>query len=388
MKKGDLTGAAPPLGRLIFTGDGAWPTASALRLREETRNLAGLAAVQVEERIHPLWLRAGTADVERAITMLDLAASGLNCAHEPRRIVEIGAGAGYRSVALAAEYPGAEILAAEADPVLRRTGLLNTLAYGNITYVAAAVGAEVTLDGCFAQPAPPAGNAGNCDLGELLSLYHFSDADMLIITPDAAAARILGAPLPPALRLVAVETGGRPLPEDLARRYPLAQFVTVISGNYVLLYRRGAQRLPLAPRPEALLAFDGPVRYFQLENIEDDGFLHLPGGGVRLHPNPPGGEPARFILSAELQGHAGLQLSLRMAREDAAPVRFTIHIFSESGNVLASASETLRGTRPHALELSLPAYQGRCEAMFSAEMAEAGATNAGAWAEIVSATLI
>ena len=128
--------------------------ASAVRLRQETRGLTGLAAIMVEERVHPLWLRAGTGDVDRAITMLDLASRGLKCAHEPRRIIEIGAGAGYRAVALAAEYPGCEILAAEADPLLQRTGLLNTLPYDNITYVSAAVSTREAQYGYFGRLGP------------------------------------------------------------------------------------------------------------------------------------------------------------------------------------------------------------------------------------------
>ena len=139
MSGGVPTDASTLGGAFSAAGEHIHTVASAVRLREETRGLTGLAAIMVEERVHPLWLRAGTGDVDRAISMLDPAARGLKCAHEPRRIVEIGAGAGYRAVAMASEYPGAEILATEADPLLQRTGLLNTLSYDNITYLTAAV---------------------------------------------------------------------------------------------------------------------------------------------------------------------------------------------------------------------------------------------------------
>lgn len=361
--KNDPTGPAP-LGRPIFAEDGAGPAASALRLREETRHLAGLAAVQVEERLHPLWLRAGTADAERAIAMLDLATSGLNCAHAPRVIVEIGAGAGYRSVALAVDYPEAEILAIEPDPAWRRTGLLNTLAYDNITYLTA--------------PADRGWAA-------LPGAHGLAAADTLILAAVAASAGMLDEPLPAALRLIAVETGGRPLPPELARGFPLPRFVTVISGDYVLLHRRGVPCPPPAPRRVELLAFDGPARYFRLENT-GDGFLALPGGGARLQPNPSGSPPARFTLSAELRGHAILRLSLRGA--PAAAVRVMVHLFSDAGTMLASGSTSLRDGAPRQLDIALPLHHGRCEAVFSTEMAESGTANAGAWAEITAATLI
>lgn len=387
---------APAISNFATAGASAG-AASAVRLREETRGLTGLAAIMVEERVHPLWLRAGTGDVDRAIAMLDPAGRGLKCAHEPRRIVEIGAGAGYRAVALATEYPGVEVLATEADPLLQRTGLLNTLSYDNITYVNTGVGAEEAQYGYFdrvgAQGFPallahPAGTIKTRKLAQLLSFHRFTDADTLIITPDAASAQILRQPLPRGLRLIAVETGGDPLPADMASCYPLAQFITVISGDYVLLYRRGQQRLPPAARPLAVLAADGPARFFQLENVSRDGFFHLSGGGVRLQPNPPGAAPARLTLSVEIRDHAELQVSLRVTKEEAPPVHFTVKIFTESGMVLASGSQTLRDTRPRGLVLPLREHQGRCEVVFATEMVEEAVSNAGAWAEIISANLI
>lgn len=388
-----MPGDAPFLG--AFRGGAA--AVSAARMREETRGLTGLAAIMVEERVHPLWLRAGTGDVDRAISMLDPASRGLKCAHEPRRIVEIGAGAGYRTVALAAEYPGCEILATEADPLVQRTGLLNTLPYDNITYVGTAVSVEEVQYGYFdrvgaqgwpALQAHQAGTIKSRKLQNLLSFHRFGDADTMIITPDAASAQILRAPLPPSLRLIAVETGGEPLPEDMARCYPLAQFITVISGDYVLLYRRGQQRLPPAPRPLSVLAADGPARFFQTENVAEGAFFHLPGGGVRLHPNVAGDGPARLTLSVEVRDHAEFQVSMRVTRELAGAVHFTVKIFTEAGAVLAGGSETLRDTRPRGLVLPLREHQGRCEIVFTTEMAEPGMSNEGAWAELISASLI
>jgi hypothetical protein len=371
--------------------------ASAVRLREETRGLNGLVAVTVAERTHPLWLRAGTADVDRAIAMLDPAARGLKCAHEPRRILEIGAGTGHRTAALATLYPGAEILATEADPGLHRTGQLNTLSYSNVTYLGAAPSTAEEQYGYFGRQGPlgmpvliahQAGPVRSRKLSQLLSFYRFTDPDTLIITPDAASAAILREPLPWALRLIAVETGGEPLPADMARCYPLSQFVTIISGDYVLLYRRAEQRLPPVPRPVALLAPDGPARHLQLENTGTDGFFHLPGGGVRLHPNAPDAPPARLSLSAEMCDHAELQVSLRVAQENAPPVRFTVKLVNEAGRVLALGTELLTTIRPRAMVLPLPSYTGRCEVIFITEIAALATTAAGAWAEIISATLV
>jgi len=393
------SGSAPPFGGVTaaLAKDDALASVSACSMRDEVRGIAGMTALMVEERVHPVWLRAGTEDVDRAIMMLDLQRRGLKCAHEPRRIIEIGAGAGYRSVALASEYPGAEILSVESDPALQRVALLNTLGYDNITYRSTAVGIGEERYGYFsrtgAQGRPallshPAGTIKSTTLEKLLQYHRFGDADTLIITPDAASAPLLAAPLPGSIRLIAVETGGLPLPEETARRYPLSQFVTIISGDYVLLYRRATVKIPPGPRSVAVFAPDGPARFLRVENVMPGGFFALGQGGFRLHPNHAGGAVARVTLSVENRDYTELQVSLRLVLEQSPQVRFTVKMLTENGTVLASGVETLRGAQPRALVLQLPEHQGRCEVVFTTELTGTGISNAGAWAEIISATLV
>jgi hypothetical protein len=121
--------------------------------------------------------------------------------------------------------------------------------------------------------------------------------------------------------------------------------------------------------------------------VLEGGFFHLPGGGVRLHPNVAGSPPARLTLSVEVRDHAEFQVSMRVTRELAGAVHFSVKIFTETGSVLAGGSETLRDTRPRGLVLPLREHQGRCEIVFTTEMAESGMSNSGAWAEIISASL-
>jgi hypothetical protein len=52
--KGEIPDDTSELGRFLARVEAPIPTAaSAVRLREETRGLTGLAAVMVEERVHP-----------------------------------------------------------------------------------------------------------------------------------------------------------------------------------------------------------------------------------------------------------------------------------------------------------------------------------------------
>jgi len=372
-------------------------TPSAVRLRQEVAFIAGLVSVNVEERVHPLWLRAGTEDVDRAIATLDVQQTGLKFPHEPRRILEIGAGSGYRTVALASDYPAAEILSLEADPALQRVGLLNTLSYDSITYRTVAVSTGETNYDYFGRTGSlgrltliqhETGSIKSTKLQHVLQFHRFNDADTLIITPDAASAPILASPLPSSIRVIAVETGGVPLEAETARCYPLKDFVTIISGNYVLLYRRGVPKLPAVPRRMAVFAPDGAPRSLHPENVPEGGFFALPGGGFRLHPNIAGGPPARIIISAEISDHGELQVSMRLVLDHSPPVRFTVKIFTEGGTMLASGIEVVQGGQRRIMVLALPEHHGRCEIVFSTELAGPGITNIGAWAEIISATLV
>jgi hypothetical protein len=354
----------------------------------------GLMQMAIPGFAHDLWFRAGTKDAGTCENFIAWLPGGLKIPYEPRRILEIGAGAGYRSLALARAFPDAEILATEADPTYRAVNLLNTLPCQNITSVFTAVGtapgqfaylARAGGDGHLALAPFPAGPVAATPLPDLLARPGWDAYDTVIITPDAASKTLLQAGWPASVRLIAVFTGGGELPGDIAQHYPDEQFLTRQEGRYVLLFRREVQvKLPAVP-PVPIFAPGGPPREMALVNVSAEPWGYFPiGNGFRLHPNRGGGPAARLVLAQECRGFGKVNCTVRVGHPAAQPVQFTIAITAEpEGNEIFRATQTAGGGAEAVLAGDLPPYFGACRITFSTKMAAAGAPNSAAWAEFI-----
>ena len=371
------------------------PPGSAERLADANQGKTGLIPVQVEERLYPLWIRAGTTDAAAATAAL---APPLKIPFQPRRILEIGAGSGYRSVALAQAYPQAEILTAEPDPAHQRVAMLNTLPYRNINTTFALLGTDnaryafTGRTGEAGHPTLARDDTGPLTAQPLKTFLHtrgWNVFDTVILTPNAACLPLLRAPWPASVRLIAVENGGVPLPSAIAEHFPEAKFLTTISGNYVLLHRRDTDPT-VPPYPIPVFNPEGPPQSLTLANIaaKPPGFFPIGTNGFRLHPNASDAPPASLKLSETCRNFAELHLSLRVALPMSRPIRFTAEITTEDGAKILSASATLQGGETRNVIFPIARHEGPCEVAFSTEMAESGAANTGAWAEFLSATFV
>jgi hypothetical protein len=372
------------------------PPSSAAVIAEAVAGRVGLAQVSVAERRHPLWLRAGTDDAAAAVK--SLGTNGLRLPHAPRRILEIGAGAGYRTVALAQAWPEAEIISTEPDMGLQRVALLNTLPYRNISAAFLALSTDNAKHGFtgrkgeVGRPALARDEAGPIAAVQLKNFLYsrgWNALDTVVITPDAASDHLLRAPWPASVRLIAVETGGAKLHEATAGRFPDEKFLTEISGDYVLLHRREVDA-PV-PEPVAVPVFnpDGEMRFVRFErvSINPPAFFAIGAHGFRLHPNASDSPPARMVLGQVCRNYGDLHLTLRVALPVSAPVRFTVEVMAE-GEILARAMEVLKGGERRSVAVKLAPYEGECEVVFTTEMAEFGGSNAGAWAEVLVAAFV
>jgi len=356
----------------------------------------GLATVSIPERRHPLWLRAGTDDAAAAVK--SLSPNGLRIPFAPRRILEIGAGAGYRTVALAQAWPEAEIISTEPDMAAQRVALLNTLPYRNISAAFLALSTDNAKHGFTGRkgeagrPALARDDSGPIAATQLKNFLYargWSALDAVVITPDAASDHLLRTPWPASVRLIAVENGGTKLHEATAGRFPDEKFLTEISGDYVLLHRREVETPVLEPVPVPLFCPDGGLRAVRFERVSANppAFFPIGAHGFRLHPNPSDSPPARMMLAQMCRNYRELHLGLRVALPVSAPVRFTVEVNAE-GEVLARAVEVLRGGESRSVAVHVAAHEGACEVVFTTEMAEFGDSNAGAWAEVLVAAFV
>ncbi len=303
------------------------------RLRAAVAHKIGLVQVSVPQRPQPLWLRAGTADVDEAIAALGCRLGEVHFLHRPRRILEFGAGAGYRTVGLAMAHPDAHILAVEPDPAFDRVGLLNTLAYPNVTYVNAAG----PLDG-------------------LLRAKHFAGFDTLIMSGASLPCR-----LPPAVRLIALKDADAALTEPFAG----AEFLTRSEGAYTLIYRRAPLPLP-ARWPVPVFAAGGAARSVTPSSPDD--FAVLGADTFALRATSIEAAPARVTLTA---GAPGAQLRLRL-HADGAPVDFSIGVETADGRALGSTRGVIAATEIRAIGIPLAPHDGACAVYLTAQLTAPG----------------
>jgi hypothetical protein len=389
-------GAAP----VILSGAPApAPRDAAELIATATADRLGLVSVAVAERPHPLWLRAGTTDPAIARRSLDLPATGLHLPYEPKRILELGAGVGLRTVALALAYPGADILTTDSDPACQRAGLLNTLPYRNIVANFTAVSTSAGRYG-FSGRAGEGGRPVLAQeeqgtivaqaLGSFLQARGFGGFETVVITPDAATDHLLRAPWPNTVRLIAIENGGQPLHEATASCFPDSHFLTEYAGDYVLLHRRMPAFIAIPARAVPIFGQDGPVQPLSFSHIHpsEGGFFTFSPAGLRLHANTSPGPVASVSVPFFCRNHNELHLILRNPLGISAPLRFTVRIETPDGVEICGVTETVRGGATRPLIAAVTPYTGPSTVTFSTEMAEFGTSNAGAWGEFAAASLV
>ncbi len=392
---GDFVPATARPAVITATPPAPRPLSSAERIAAAVAGLAGLVQVQLDERFHPLWLRGATEDAAAALKSLGAVPK---IPYTPRRILEIGAGAGYRSVALAHAWSQAEILTTESDPAFQRVALLNTLPYRNISAAFLTVSTDNARYGWsgrkgeagrIALERDEKGTITATPLKNFLYSRGWNPFDTVIITMDSASDHLLRGLWPDCVRLIAVETGGAPLHEGTTPFFPDDKFLTEIEGDYVLLHRRDAD-LSLAP-PRAVPVFnpEGPPQTLKLENVaaEPPGFFPIGAHGFRLHPNTSNAPVASLTLSHACRNYSELHLNLRVVSASSKPVRFSVTVSGPSETIL-SAAEVLQGGETRSAVLPLVPYNGPCEVRFITEMPGFWDSNAGAWAEVIAAAFV
>ena len=379
---------------------------------------SGLGHALLPELGHPLAFRCATPDLAAIVRCFrdGFASFPLRC--EPRRILVLGAGGGYLTVALARRFPEAQLAAVEPLAPLLRLLLQNTAPYPRIRVVPAAVWHSASRIGPMREDAAgwsarftdrlplEARRLRAHTVASLLELVGWAGADLVVADFHAAAETLLAAPRPSwvagldALAIVrhAEPFGEQPavLDPELLEDTPFGEGAFRVTTHSIerhapidVAERLVPRHLPVpGPRRLALIQEEPGVAPLVLAGVlrEPWGFFLTGEGGFQLHPPAPGGV-ARAVFPRTLAGQTRLETGLAHAGPAGERIRFTASLETEAGETIATETRTLAPGGSARLVLGFPPVHGPHRAVLATAMEEGAASNAYGWGRFLGPVL-
>lgn len=176
----------------------------------------GPIAVEVGGYRHPMWVRAGTSDLDVLQQLMVHHELGFRLDREPQWIIDVGANIGISAVYFARRFPSARILAVEVDSQNFELLMRNAAPYPQITPVHKAIwcsSGHVRITNPDAQPwsfrvemtTPEAPDAlGAISINDLVAEYGVQSIDLLKMDIEGAEREVLSDGLHPWLDRTAV----------------------------------------------------------------------------------------------------------------------------------------------------------------------------------------
>jgi FkbM family methyltransferase len=368
----------------------------------------GLGTAVLPEIAQPLYFRAATPDVANLLQVFQDRLLDVPLAAPPRRLLLLGAYAGYSAVWLAHRYPSAEIACVEPMPANLRLLTLNTAPWPRIRVLGNAVWHSPVRLGVVARLAgdwaPSLGDRVDDDerplpaypVESLLASLGWPGADFLLCDIVGSEVAVFADPLAPWLRhldtaLVLPYPGLAAGSESLlATCFPPAFFEHGKRGDYALFQRRTPlYAAPPPPPPLPLFSDALGLAPLLLEGLEPApwAFFVFGSNNCQLHPNQPGLPPARAAFPRELTGQTQFVTTLQHAGNGGAPIVFTCTLEDASGSALLRAEQTLAAHEQHVWTLPLPAaLHGPHRLVLQTAMAAGAGNNNNAWARWLNPT--
>ncbi len=362
---------------------------------------AGLGHAALPELGHPLYFRGATPDVVNMAQIFRDQALELPITATPRRILVLGAYAGFAAVWLARRHPLADIACVEPMPANLRLLALNTGPWPRIRVLGAAawhsaarLAVDLRLAGDWASslhdgaedeerlvPARP--------VADLLDALGWSQVDFVLCDAVGAEAAVFADPQAPWLRhldvaLVHTYPGLVPGVEQIvAPCFPAAFYDRGRHGDYQLFQRRAPLRVhpPAPPRLKLIPDEPGfvPLLLHDLAPVPW-AFFVFDGRSCQLHPNMPGQPPARAVFQHALAGQTRFTATLHHAGASAAPVVFTMVLERPDGTGIVRAECVVAAREQVAWSVPLPAPTGPHLVMLQTAMAAGAGNNNNGWA--------
>jgi FkbM family methyltransferase len=369
----------------------------------------GLQTALLPELGAPLYFRCGTPDIALLANIFRDRALAFEMRPTPLRILVIGAYAGYAAVDLARRYPRAELLAVEPLADNYRLLALNTGAWRQIRIRNVAVWHHATRlaptrlqadwtvrlhdEAELADRGVPA-----CSVSELLAQVGWNGADLVVCNACGAEREVFADPLAP--WLVSLDAALVRLHESLAPRatewvnaaFEPAVFEHRKIGEMELYVRRvPRQALPPAPPELPLLRGAPGLTPLGLADVAATsfGFFVYDGDNCQLHPNHPGGKPARAIFTLRADGQRRFVSGVLHAGYPSAPIAFTGAVQREDGTLAGHGEVVLKPRESGRLVLDLGGpLSGIVRVLLQTAMAP-GAANANmAWSRWLGPKLV
>lgn len=362
---------------------------------------AGLGHAILPELGHPLYFRGATLDVANMAQMFRDQALEVPMAATPRRILLLGAYAGYAAVWLARRHPLAEIACVEPMPANLRLLALNIGPWPRIRVLNTAVWHSATrlavrlrMAGDWAPslhdrpeeeeerliPARP--------VADLLGALGWSQVDFVLCDTVGAEAAVFADPHAPWLRqldVALVQTQPNLVAgvgQAVAACFPPTFFDHRRHGEYDLFQRRVPLRAyPPAPPRLKLIPDEPGLTPLRLQDLEPMpwAFFIFDGRSCQLHPNMPGQPPARAVFPLVLAGQTRFSATLHHAGTPAAPVVFTLVLARPDGSEVIRTERVVAARERVAWSVPLPALTGPHNVVLQTAMAPGAGNNNNAW---------
>jgi FkbM family methyltransferase len=370
----------------------------------------GLQTALLPELGAPLYFRCGTPDVAVLAAIFRDDAQAFEMQPTPRRILVIGAYAGYSTVELAHRFPHAQILALEPMADSFRLLTLNTAPWRRIRArnVAAwhhSVNLAPTLrfqadwairlhDEAVADDRTIRAEG----IADILEEAGWPSADMVLCDASGSEREVFADPLAPWLD--GLDAALVRLHEQVAPRateWVMAALDRELFehrrvGDMELFVRRAPIQAFAATPPELpLIRAEPGLTRFVLADVPPAGFgfFVYDGGNCQVHPNQPGGKPSRALFTVAATGQRRFVSGVLHAGRPADPVVFTAAVQREDGSIAGRGEATLRQRQSGRIVIDLGApLTGTTKVVLQTELAPGARSPNMAWARWLDPRLV